>query len=490
MQGTITDGGSRTTGSDVTAIAEGLAGRIGRQKYKIWFQDCTRLSLADGRLTICTASPFLAGWLQGHFLKDIEAAAGRVAGSVPQVSFAVDPELSEKQQPAHTDRASTATPAPGSPAGCQRSHVQRRSSRVRLTLNSFVVGPSNELAYNAARAVVRERHSPYNPLFIHGGCGVGKTHLLQGICNGLIEASPGARWTYMSAEEFANQFVLALKTKRLEVFRSRMRQTDLLAIDDIHFLASKPSTQEEFLHTFNTINLAGKQVVLASDAHPKMIGQLSDKLVSRFVSGMVVKIEPPDFETRCEICRRFVASLGSRRGPLDGPGRQGADPMPDEVIRYVADHVRTNVRELEGALVKLTACATLQRGPLTLATAEAALAEHLERCEPVVRAGDIESAVGAYFHVTPAQLHSPKRSHTISLARHFSMYLTRKHTHLSSSEIGRSIGNRNHATVLLACRKIEDLLAGNMPVNWQSPRGNKLAKARTILADIEDRICH
>ncbi len=192
-----------------------------------------------------------------------------------------------------------------------------------------MVGPSNELAYNAAKAVIREQQSPFNPLFIHGGYGVGKTHLLQGICHGVAQARPGTQWLYLSAEDFANQFVLALKTRKLEAFRRRMRQTDLLAIDDVHFLASKPSTQEEFLHTFNTINLAGKQVILVSDAHPKMIGQLSEKLVNRFVSGMVVKIDAPDLQTRCEICRQFAARALENSLSGAGPKRQAA--MPDEV---------------------------------------------------------------------------------------------------------------------------------------------------------------
>ncbi len=199
----------------------------------------------------------------------------------------------------------------------RRNSIQRSpSKRLKLNLDTFVVGSSNELAYNAAKAVVNEEQSPFNPLFVHGGYGVGKTHLLQGICNAVAQKRPATNWLYLSAEEFANQFVLALKTKKLEAFRRKMRETDLLAIDDIHFLANKPSTQEEFLHTFNTISLAGKQVVLASDAHPKMIGQLSEKLVNRFVSGMVVKIDTPDFHTRCQICRQYARQLTENPKPV------------------------------------------------------------------------------------------------------------------------------------------------------------------------------
>jgi chromosomal replication initiator protein len=271
--------------------------------------------------------------------------------------------------------------------------------------------------------------------------------------------------------------VLALKTKRLEAFRSRMRQTDLLAIDDIHFLASKPSTQEEFLHTFNTINLAGKQVVLASDAHPKQIGQLSEKLVNRFVSGMVVKIGTPDFAMRCEICKQFAENMNTPNSELS-----------DSVIKYIAEHLHSNVRELEGAVLKLVAFASLRNEKVSLPIAKAVLAEHLERCDPIVHVSDIESSVASYFGITPANMHSSKKDRTVALARHLSMFLTRKHTRMSSSEIGRVMGGKNHATVLLACKRIEELIEKNSDLRWRGQAGNKISKARTVLNELEESI--
>ncbi len=268
--------------------------------------------------------------------------------------------------------------------------------------------------------------------------------------------------------------MLALKTKKLEAFRRRIRQTDLLAIDDIHFLASKHSTQEEFLHTFNTIDLAGKQVVLASDAHPKMIGHLSEKLVNRFVAGMVVKIETPDLKTRCQICRQYAKTMRK--------------DISESVIRYIAENLRTNVRELEGALLKLIAFASLQIEKINLAMAREVLAEHLERCDPIVHISDIESAVATYFGITPANIHSSKKDRTVAMARHFSMYLARKHTKMSSSEVGRFMGNKNHATVLLACKKIEDQIKRNAELHWHGPAGNKIAKANVILTSLEESI--
>jgi chromosomal replication initiator protein len=483
MQGTIMDEGSRTAGPGAEAIAEALVGRIGPQKYRIWFQSCARFTLAEGCLKIGVPNPFMANWLESHFLRDIKAAAHAATGGHPTISFAIDAELSEKRQRPAVEAVAA---APAGPRKTAEAASSPSSKGLRLSLDTFIVGPSNELAYSAARAVVREQHSPFNPLFIHGGYGVGKTHLLQGICNGVTEVRPQTNWLYLSAEEFANQFVLALKTKKLEAFRARLRKTDLLAIDDVHFLASKPSTQEEFLHTFNTINLAGKQVVLVSDAHPKMIGQLSEKLVNRFVSGMVVKIEPPDFQTRCEICRQFAQRMvASAFG--DSKAAQ-AGLMSEGVVRFVAERIRTNVRELEGALLKLVAYAALQNEKITLAMAQSVLAEHIERCDPIVHVCDIENTVAAYFGTTAATLHSAKKDRTVSLARHFSMYLIRKHTKMSSSEVGRAMGNKNHATVLVACKKVEDLLQRNEDVNWQGPHGNKVVKAQTVLADLEDGI--
>ncbi|MHC4573573.1 MAG: chromosomal replication initiator protein DnaA [Planctomycetota bacterium] len=449
--------------------------RVGPQKHRIWFKNSTKLTLSDGYLKIGVPNLFIASWIENHFLNEISRAVRAVAGSARKITFTIDPELAGHQRRTQLDsQAELVDKAQNRFPAARAGVAQPPKKKLKLSLDTFVVGSSNQLAYNAAKAVVSEQQSPFNPLFIHGGYGVGKTHLLQGICNAVCSTRPQTNWSYLSAEDFVNQFVLALKTKKLEAFRRRLRQMDLLAIDDIHFLASKPSTQEEFLHTFNTINLAGKQVVLASDAHPKMIGQLSEKLVNRFVSGMVVKIEAPDFQTRCQICRQYAAAMRKK--------------IPENVIRYIAENLRTNVRELEGALLKLIAFASLQNQKPNLEVAREILAEHLARTDPIVHISDIESAVATYFGTTPANIHSSRKDRTVALARHFSMYLARKHTRMSSSEIGRFMGNKNHATVLLACRKIEDLVKKNADLYWQGPAGNRASKARTVLAGLEETI--
>jgi len=484
MQRTITDESSGATDTQLRAISESLAERIGQQKFRIWFKNSTKLTLAGEYLKVGVPNLFIASWIENHFLDEISQAVHSATGIDAKITFAIDPELTGHQRRTQLDsQASSVATARNGP---RRVHAIRDRSaavsgpqrkKLKLSLDTFVAGASNELAYNAAKLIVKEQESPFNPLFIHGGYGIGKTHLLQGICNGVQKKRPQTNWLYLSAEDFVNQFVVALKTKKLETFRRRMRQTDLLAIDDIHFLASKPSTQEEFMHTFNTINLAGKQVVLASDAHPKMIGQLSEKLVSRFVSGMVVKIEPPDLATRCRICRQYAKNI-----------RNYSAPIPESTIRYIAENLRTNVRELEGALLKLIAYAALKNEKITLSMAKDVLAEHVERCDPIVHVSDIESAVATYFGITPASIHSSKKNRTVALARHFSMYLTRKHTNMSSSEIGRVMGNKNHATVLLACKKIEELMKKNGELCWNGPAGNKISKTRTVYAQLEKSI--
>ena len=279
---------------------------------------------------------------------------------------------------------------------------------------------------------------------------------------------------YLSAEEFANQYVMALKTHKLDVFRNRFRNLDILAIDDIHFLANKNAMQEEFLHTFNSIDLAGKQIVLASDAHPKEIGQLCDKLVNRFVSGMVVRIDPPDYEMRVKICVRRADQLRLT--------------LSKDVLDFVAETVISGIRELEGALVKLSAYAALSHTPMTLALAQQVLAEHITRTDPVVHTSDIAAVAADYFGLSVADIHSDKKDRTVSLARAFTMYLTRRFTRLSYPEIGRALGGKNHATVILACRKVEEYLKTNRELKWRCRTGCRLVRAKEVFDAMTQKI--
>ncbi len=465
-QATVTD--------EVIAITERIAEKIGQQKYRVWFQKSTSFTLSGDYLKICVPNSFIGSWIEKHFLSVISSAALCVTGHSKKVTFNIEPSLSGNKRKVHPPRQVRFVSGSGRVPVRNRLKPASNERFLKLTLDNYVVGPSNQLAYNAAVSVVNEAESPFNPLFIHGGYGLGKTHLMQGICNEAFKLHPASKWIYVSAEDFTNQFILALKTKKLESFRRRFRQADLLAIDDIHFLAGKPSTQEEFLHTFNTIDMAGKKIVLASDAHPKMINQLCQRLVSRFVSGMVVKLAPPDFKMRCRICSQWSRVMNKH--------------VPDDVSVYIAENIRSSIRELEGALLKLTAYSSLCGSEISVSMAKEVLAEHLSRTDPLVHISDIESAATTFFGTTPAELHSSKKNRTVSTARSFSMYLARKCTRMSYPEIGRLMGNKNHATVILACRKVESLLERNADVNWQSANGNRVVPARDILAQLNSAI--
>ena len=461
---------------DIEAINLAIAESIGPEKYGVWFRNSTRFTYEGDCFKIGVPNHFIGSWIESHFIDDIAAAIQKVTGAAKQIAINIDPELSGTQkrnqldsQAKHVQRVHNVNTR-----SRLKAHEVLKEGPLKYDLDTFVVGDGNQLAYNAAMTVVGEERSLYNPLFYHGGYGVGKTHLLQGICNRVHRTRPSAKWLYVSAEDFANQFVLALKTQKLDAFRKRFRQMDVLAIDDIHFLASKPSMQEEFLHTFNTIDLAGKQVILASDAHPKMIGQLCDSLVNRFVSGMVVKLELPDFKTRCSICRRRAEEMSKK--------------VPDNVIEYIAEKMRSNVRELEGALLKLIAYSAMSSNKISLAMAQEVLADHISRTDPIVHISDIESAVSTFFGVTTADVHSSKKDRTVSLARSFSMYLARKYTRMSYPEIGRLMGGKNHATVILANRKVEEMVQSNSEVKWRSLSGCRVARAKIVLNQLTESI--
>ena len=469
MQAILTD--------EISAINKAIAEKVGQQKHRVWFRNSTRFSLADDYLRVGVPNHFIASWIENHFLDDIARAVRQVTGGDKRIIFSIEPELLGSQKSSQLDsQAQQVQKVRNRTTRTRIKEIDRRPQRppLKLMLKSFVVGPKNQLAFNAAKTVVDAEQSPFNPLFYHGGYGVGKTHLLQGICNAVWKGRPRAKWLYVSAEDFANQYVLALKTQKLDAFRRRFRQMDVLAIDDIHFLASKKAMQEEFLHTFNTLDLASKQVILASDAHPKMIGNLCEKLVNRFVSGMVVKIDVPDFETRCKICTQRAATMKKT--------------IPKSVIKYIAEKMHTNVRELEGALLKVIAFASLSNERICLPMAKEVLADHISRTDPIVHTSDIESVVATFFGITPADVHSSKKDRTVSLARSFSMYLTRKYTKMSYPEIGKLMGNKNHATVILACRRIEDFVKRNAQVKWRGPAGNRLEKARNVLEQLIESV--
>jgi chromosomal replication initiator protein len=430
--------------------------------------------MAGNVLRVSTPNHFVGEWIERHFSADIVEAAKEVTGQEFSLCFVTDPNLAKtlgKKQP--DKQLEFVAKHPERVARESRRAAATGPRVLRGKIDEFVTGASNRLAYAAAVSVIDSPGGQYNPLFVHGGCGLGKSHLLQSICNGWKERHRTLRWLYVTGEEFTNDYVMAVRAREMSAFYARYRDLDALVIDDVHFLANKKATQEGFLQTVKAIDAASKQIVLASDAHPKMIGQFSDSLVSRFVSGMVVRIESPDLEVRTKFLRQRAARLGAS--------------ISDAVIRHIAEMFRANIRELEGALLKVVAQAQLCGEPITLSLADAAIKDLVRQTAPVVLLSDIESVVSIYFGLTPADLHTSRKSRTIALARGIAMYLARRHTDMSFPEIGRFMGNKNHSTVILAARRISQLLQRDATVQWVTADGLREQRLSIILSDVGDQ---
>jgi chromosomal replication initiator protein len=307
--------------------------------------------------------------------------------------------------------------------------------------DNFVVGPCNRFAHAAALGVSESPGIPYNPFFLHGSVGLGKTHLLQSLCFALLERTPDTRILYLSCETFINHFIGALENGDLQKFRNKYRNVDVLVVDDIHMLANKERTQEEFFHTFNTLYNAGKQIVLSSDSSPKEIPKLQERLVSRFKWGLVTEIEPPCYETRMAILKRKSKERGHE--------------LPEDVARLLAEHVDTNIRELEGAVTRVIGYATLSGQSITADLARRLLRDVFSSPRGQPSMEDILRVVTAHFGVKVTDLQSKKRTNAIALPRQVGMYLARKITRHSLEEIGGFFGGRDHSTVLYAVDKID-----------------------------------
>ncbi len=318
------------------------------------------------------------------------------------------------------------------------------------TFEQFVVGPSNRLAHAACLAASERPGAVYNPLFLHGGSGLGKTHLLQATCARAAELNPDLRVSYQTCEDFVNGLVQAMAQGQLQSFRQRTRELDLLALDDLQFLANRESSQEELFHTFNALHQRGRQLILSADCPPGEIPTLNDRLISRFNWGLVIRVDAPDRETRQAILRQKARIRGVE--------------LPDEVIDLIAEQFHGNIRLLEGALTTLVTAAQVQGKPLDRRTACELLQLHASRSQPPLHIGDILQAVSAVFGVRPQELLSRKRSRSISFPRQVVMYLARKLTTLSLEEIGMQLGGRDHSTVLYAERVVETAQAADPQV--------------------------
>ena len=428
----------------VTTLRTALAERLGESRYELWFGEGVELGVKGQTLDVGVPNTFVSEWIQAHFAKNLAEVAERVAGRPLELAFHVADELCP---PIRTGIEPVAPPpaprTPASPTTPQvQPHERPRSSQGRVSrrLDDFITGPCNRLAHAAALEMVQSPGSGFNPLVIHGAVGLGKTHLLEGISSGLRARHPGSRIIQLTAEAFTNSFLDAMRTGGLNGFRSKYRGADILLVDDVHFLAAKRATQDEFLHTFNALVSEGAAVVLATDQHPRKIAKLTDELATRFMGGMVVKLEAPDPSTRKAILK---AKAQARR--VD---------VPDAVLSYVAEHLRSSVRELEGALHSLIAQATLTGKRLDLALAKSALRDTIRHTAQSVALRDVERSVCQLFHLDGEALKTENRARAVSYPRMVAMYLARRHTGAAYSEIGRYFGGRNHSTVISAEKKV------------------------------------
>jgi len=426
------------TDSLVEEIRQRIADTVGPQRFKLWFQDA-KLKLHDDLLQVGVPNLFFQEWLQAKFTDVLSQAAAQVVGQDVHVRFHVDGELF-RQMRSRQDDSSTSKSVIDNvlPEKVSRPATERRLRH--LSLENFVVGPCNRLAHAAARQVAEDPGGSFNPLFIHGSVGLGKTHLLCGIQSAIRATDSGLKVRYLSAEEFTNEYVQCMRNGGIESFRRRFRKLDVLMIDDIQFFANKTGTQEEFLHTFNALESENRQVVVASDSHPKVMSRLNEGLINRFMAGMVCRMEAPATETRVAILKAKAVRFKK--------------PFPRNVLTYIAQSLRGSVRELEGALNCLAAYSSLVKHPIDLAMAREALGEMIAQTIRVIQLKDIERVICALFGLEHRDLCSRKRVRSISYPRMMAMYLARKHTQACYAAIGKFFGNKNHSTVMNAERTV------------------------------------
>ena len=424
------------------------------QTFRIWLAHTEPLALSQDVLTVAAGSEFAAEWIEDKYGDLLGEVAERVVGQRLRVQFEhrtrggmpVQEQVQQQQQAAA--QAQSNAPAPqhsGPPAPLQTVGAPLNE---RYVFDRFVVGTNNQLAAAATRAVAEAPARMYNPLFIYGGVGLGKTHLMHAIGHAIIARDPSKRVAYISSERFTNDLIASIQEGRMADFRRRYREIDLLLIDDVHFLGEKERTQEEFFHTFNALHDAQRQIVMTSDRPPKEIPGLEERLVSRFEWGLVTDIKPPDLETRVAILRKKAD--------------EDQIALDDQVLEFIARNCRSNVRELEGAVIKLLAYSSLTRREVTTELAREALGGVLSGGEtPEITPALIKERVATAFRVPIEALSSKKRTKEVTMPRQVAMYLIRELLDLPLVEIGKQFGGRDHSTVIHSIQKVEEDLVGD-----------------------------
>ncbi len=402
--------------------------------FDTWLRDSRLLKYNDGTFVVSVQSGYAKDWLENRLLATIKRTLVRQAGKDVEIKFIVGSESPQRQ--GAVSLLNVPTPAPDSTPPPPPANLNPR-----YVFDRFVVGPGNRLAHAASMAVTESPAEAYNPLFIYGGVGLGKTHLLHAV--GHTCRAQGLRVLYVSSEEFTNDFIEAIRAHTTDDFRDKYRTADVLLVDDVQFIAGKERTQEEFFHTFNTLHGTGKQIVISSDRAPKAMVPLEERLCSRFEWGLIADVQPPDLETRIAILRSKSASCGA--------------VVPNDILNVIASQIQSNIRELEGALNRVLALSQLTDQPLTSEVAEAALSQLLPQ-RGHLTAEQIVEQVAHHFRVQVPALQGRSRSRTIARPRQVAMYLIREETGASLPQIGALLGGRDHTTVLYGCERIADLI--------------------------------
>ncbi len=415
-------------------ILSRLRKEVAAQSFETWLKPTKAVSVTDESITIEVPNKFFKEWLLDHYCEKISARIAEVCGHSLRVEF-----VATRNTPQFVLRKQTAPNDAARPAH-NRSDLYLNP---KYTFDSFVVGPSNRFAHAASFAVAESPARAYNPLFIYGGVGMGKTHLMQAIGHFVVGKSGAVNLSYTTSERFTNQLITAIQTRNTVKFREKYRSVDLLLIDDIQFIAGKESTQEEFFHTFNTLYDAHKQIVLSSDRPPKEIPGLEERLISRFEWGLITDIQPPDLETRIAILRKKA--------------EREIVIVPDDVMFFIGEKIHSNIRELEGALIRVVAYSQLTGTPISIALAEEVLKDAI-RPPPgsrVITVDKIQKIVADMFDIRVSDIKKPGRSKVVAHPRQLAMFLSRQMTSHSLSEIGDQFGGRDHTTVLHAVDKIK-----------------------------------
>jgi len=435
-----------------TIILSDIKNTVNTPTFKTWFENIVPISFKKNVLSISVSSDFAKEWFETRYNKILSDSINKCLNQTCKIKIIVDPEISKRASSVFASSDSLNSPV-AQPRKISDSQQNVGEFNKKYTFDTFIIGRNNEFACNAAVAVCENPGKAYNPLFIYGGVGLGKTHLLHAIGQYTLQLFPDMKVKYVSAEQFLTDFINSLRDKNIMSFKAAYRTNDVLLIDDIHFLEQKEASQEEFFHTFNALHNTNRQIVITSDRAPKDIASLEDRLRSRFEWGLVTDITQPDLETRIAILKKYCV-------------REKVNmPVSDDIFNLIAANFTSNIRELEGALTRVIAYSSLTNTTPDIEKAKEILKDILpDNKEVQISVSRILKEVSKYFSVSVNDLTSSKRSQLISHARHIAMYLTRELTNSSLPKIGKDCGNRDHPTVIYAINKISLLIKSDHSV--------------------------